>query len=166
MAENHTLVLTWHPPFGLNEIKNINDVRPMPTETPTPNTPLPFILKKKTQHPTPLFSLLTKKPNFLRAFLAFFVFLGLPFPLFGYQEKMQENKDPTIKLFGKKIPLTAEADEVLLVSDLEKEKCGRVEVVVEEEEEEEDDDDEELEEDDKLEKVQSLKIQLQGFMKF
>ena len=80
---------------------------------------------------------------------------------------MQENKDPTIRLFGKKIPLTAEADEVLLVSDLEKEKCGRVEVVVEEEEEEEDDDDEELEEDDdKLEKVQSLKIQLQGFMKF
>ncbi|KAK4568202.1 hypothetical protein RGQ29_003829 [Quercus rubra] len=66
---------------------------------------------------------------------------------------MQENKDPTIKLFGKKIPLTAEADEVLLVSDFEKEKCGRVEVVVEEEEEEEDDDDEELEEDDdKLEK--------------
>ena len=139
----------------------------MPTETPTPNTPLPFILKKKTQHPTPLFSLLTKKPNFLRAFLAFFVFLGLPYPQFGYQEKMQENKDPTIKLFGKKIPLTAEADEVLLVSDFEKEKCGRVEVVVEEEEEEEDDDDEELEEDDdKLEKVQSLKIQLQGFMKF
>ena len=80
---------------------------------------------------------------------------------------MQENKDPTIKLFGKKIPLTAEIDEVLLLSDLEKEKCGRVEVEEEEEEEEEeDDDDEELEEDDKAEKVQWLKIQLQGFMKF
>ena len=63
--------------------------------------------------------------------------MGLPFLLFGYQEKMQENKDPTIKLFGKKIPLTAEIDEVLLLSDLEKEKCGRVEVEEEEEEEEE-----------------------------
>ena len=148
MAENHTLVLTWHPPFGLNEIKNINDVRPMPTETPTPNTPLPFILKKKTQHPTPLFSLLTKKPNFLRAFLAFFVFLGLPYPQFGYQEKMQENKDPTIKLFGKKIPLTADADDDLSVTALEKEKCRRVEVEDEEEE------NEEYEEEEETEKVQ------------
>lgn len=77
---------------------------------------------------------------------------------------MQENRDPTIKLFGKKIPLTAETDEVLWVRNLEKEKCGRVEVVVEEEEEE--DDDEEQEEDDIAEKVQWLKIQLQGFMKF
>ncbi|GMY15613.1 cyclic dof factor 3 [Fagus crenata] len=60
---------------------------------------------------------------------------------------MLENKDPTIKLFGKKIPLTADADDDLSVTALEKEKCSRVEVEDEEEENEEYEEEEETEKD-------------------
>lgn len=72
---------------------------------------------------------------------------------------MLENKDPTIKLFGKKIPLTADADDDLSVTALEKEKCRRVEVEDEEEE------NEEYEEEEETEKVQWVRSR-ESFKKF
>jgi hypothetical protein len=58
-------------------------------------------------------------------------------------QKMQENKDPAIRLFGKKISLPSDGDTLTVsgddfpVSASEKEKCRRVGGAEEEEEEEE-----------------------------
>jgi hypothetical protein len=66
-------------------------------------------------------------------------------------QKMQENKDPAIRLFGKKISLPSDGDNPTVsgddfsVNDSEKEKCFRVREAEEEEEEEEE-----------TEKVQSI----------